>query len=189
MQNEEHALVLDYLAKGKSDSYKSEPVAQVIGTTYFTLLEVVPKKELKAMEKIYVGKEERQEVDRIKRRISFKELTSTSVSELEKAVEKIVEENKQRFLDFFNNSGSITIKRHQLELLPGLGKKHLFDILEKRKEKQFDSFEDIEKRVRLMPNPVHLVTKRIVYELEGDGVKHYLFTRPPARPFQKFGRY
>ena len=90
MPNEEYALVLDYLPKGKSSSFKTEPVAQVVGTEFFTLLEVVPKKELKALEKIYVGKEVRQHIEYIKKRITYSELTSNSVAELEKAIEKII---------------------------------------------------------------------------------------------------
>lgn len=185
MPNEEQALVLDYLPAGKPSSYKAEPIAQVIGTTFFTLLEVVPKSPLKQLDKVYVGKEARQEIDHIKKRVSFKELTSTAVSELDKAIEKIVDENAQKFVGFFNTSIPITIKRHQLELLPGLGKKHMLDILAERKKKPFESFQEIEQRVKLMPNPKTAVIKRIIEELEDEELKHYLFARPPAKKFEK----
>ena len=188
MPTEEYALVLDYLSRGKSASFKSEPVAQVMGTEYFTLLEIVPKTELKTLEKIYIGKDEREKVEFIKKRISFKELTSTSVAEIEKAIEKLVLENKQKFLDFFNKSSSITIKRHQLELLPGLGKKHMMEILSERRKKPFESFEEIEKRIHLMPNPMKIIIKRILSELEEEDKKHFLFVRPPAREQREFQR-
>jgi putative nucleotide binding protein len=186
MPNEEFAIVLDYLPTGKSSSFKPEPIAQVIGVNHFTLLEVVPKTQLKTFEKVYIGKDERDKIQYIKKRISFKELTSNASMELSKAIEKIVLENPQRFLDFFNKSGAISIKMHQLELLPGLGKKHMMEILKERKQKPFESFEEIEKRIHLMPNPVQIIVKRILQELQEPNLKHYLFVRPPTEPkFEK----
>jgi putative nucleotide binding protein len=185
MPNEEYAIVLDYLPRGKSNSFKPEPIAQVLGTEFFTLLEVVPKTPLKALDKVYVGKEERKEIDYIKRRISFNELTSNSTIELSKAIESLVKEKEKKFVEFFNSSHPITIKRHQLELLPGLGKKHLFEILEEREKAPFKSFEDIEKRVHLMPKVVQTIVKRILLELEDENLKHYLFVRPPPAKGKK----
>lgn len=187
MPNEEFAIVLDYLARGKSISYRSEPLAQVLGTKFFTLLEVVPKTELKILEKVYIGKEEREKISLIKRRIEAKELTSTASGELNKAIELIVAQDEKKFVDFFNNARPITIKRHQLELLPGLGKKHLFNILAARQKKPFESFADIETRVPLMPNAAKTITKRIAEELEGIDEKHFLFCRPPAQK-REFGQ-
>ena len=63
---------------------------------------------------------------------------------------------------------------HQLELLPGVGKKHMWQIIEARNEKEFDSFKDIKDRVKLMPDPEKVVIKRIQMELEG-AEKHKLF--------------
>ncbi len=189
MPNEEQALVLDYLPKGRPNSFKPEPIAQVIGKQFFSLLEVVPKAELKVMETVYVGKEERDKIEFIKRRINYEQLTSTAVAELDKAVEKIVLEDAQRFLDFFNNAAPITLRRHQLELLPGMGKKHMQDIIKARTQKPFDSFEDISERVKLLPAPLKTITKRIRLELEDDSLNHYLFARPPVKERPKFRRF
>jgi putative nucleotide binding protein len=63
---------------------------------------------------------------------------------------------------------------HQLELLPGLGKKHMWEIIEARREDPFKSFADLKARVKLMPDPEKLVAKRILQELEGME-KHYIF--------------
>lgn len=190
MPGEDYAIVLDFLPKGRPNTFKPEPIAQIIGTQSFTLLEVVPKAgaDLKIGEKIYVGKEAREKVEYIKNRIAFKDLTNNAISELDRAIEKIISEDKQRFLDFFNNSGPITIKRHQLELLPGLGKKHMLDILREREQKPFESFEDLEQRIKLLPNPVKTIAKRIIEELENPDEKHFLFCRPPAKPKQRFGQ-
>lgn len=183
--NEEEAIVLDYLPKGKSSSFKPEPLALVLGKQFFSLLEVVPKAELKAMETVYVGKDERAKIEFIKRRINFGQLTSTAVAEIDKAVEKIVLEDKPRFLAFYNTAQPITLRRHQFELLPGMGKKHMQDILKEREKKPFESFEDLSERVRLLPDPIKTVVKRIMLELEDETLNHYLFARPPVkeRPF------
>ncbi|MFH1391416.1 MAG: DUF655 domain-containing protein [Candidatus Diapherotrites archaeon] len=183
MKVEEKALVLDYLARGRSSDYKTEPIAQLIGTEYFTLLEVVPKENvsLKSLEEVYVGKDERPKIDFIKKRISYKDLTNTSLADLENAIEKIASDSEKKYVDFFNNSKSITLKRHQIELLPGMGKKHMLQIIEQREKGAFTSFDDIKKRVHSVPNPKHALVKRIVEELEGMDVKYYLFVRPPSR--------
>jgi putative nucleotide binding protein len=73
-----------------------------------------------------------------------------------------------------------------LELLPGIGKKHMWDIIKARKEKPFESFDDIKKRVTMLSDPVKLISKRILLELEATGDKkgkrkYVLFTRPPAK--------
>ncbi len=182
MPNEENAIVLDYLQHGKSTSYKSETIAQVMGTEFFTLLEVVPKEPLKIMDSVYVGKEERDKIDYIKQRISYNSLSSTAMAELGPAIEKAVTENEARFVQFFNEAGPISIRQHSLELLPGLGKKHMRDILDTREKEPFKSYKDIEKRVKLMPDPVKTIVKRVKEELEEDeSNKYFLFTRPPAK--------
>ncbi|MAG18170.1 MAG: DNA-binding protein [Candidatus Diapherotrites archaeon] len=193
MKVEEKALVLDYLARGRSSDYKTEPIAQLIGTEYFTLLEVVPKENagLKSLEEVYVGKDERPKIDFIKKRIPYKDLTNTALAELDNAIEKIVSGSEKKYVDFFNNSRSITLKRHQIELLPGMGKKHMLQVIEEREKGAFDSFEDIKKRVHSVPDPKHALVKRIVEELEGMDVKYYLFVRPPSqerdfRPRRRF---
>src|SRR3989344_4006902 len=85
MKVEEQAIVLDFLPRGRSSDYKTEPLAQLIGKEHFTLLEVVTKQgvELKALDDVYVGKDQRAQIDFIKRRISYKDLTNNSLSELE----------------------------------------------------------------------------------------------------------
>lgn len=188
LKTEEYCVVLDYMPTGKSSAIKTESLAQVIGKEFFTLLEVTPKDgiSLSIGETVYVGKEERDKINLIKNRIRFGELTSNSISEIEDTINDIVEEKKEKYLKFYNNSRPISIRRHQLELLPGLGKKHMLDILKEREKSQFDNFEDIVKRVKNMPDPKKAVVKRIMEELEGAEDKHYLFVRPPAQPKPSF---
>jgi len=173
---EEYAIVLDYTSKGIGRA--EEPSAQVIGKRYFTLLEVVPSSEMKIFETVYVGKEKRDKIKSIKRRLSYDELTGNAKAELESAVEQIVKEDQKRFVDFYNSSTPISVRMHQLELLPGIGKKHLNQLLTEREKKPFESFEDIEKRIPFLPNPFKLVVKRILEEITNPGEKYYLFVRP-----------
>jgi putative nucleotide binding protein len=179
---EDYAVVLDFLTRGKSSSFKSEPLAQVMGTETFTLLEVVPRDNvvLRAGEKVYVGKEVRDKIDHIKKRLQFKELTSTAAMELPTAIKNVVVENKARFVDFYNNARPISLKLHQLQLLPGVGKKHLLAFLKEREQTLFDSLDQLSDRVPMFPNPVQVIVKRVLEELEGFETKYYLFTRPPA---------
>src|SRR3989344_4528954 len=103
-------------------------------------------------------------------------LTETAKSELNYIVEEIVVKNEPKFVEFFNKIGPINTRVHQLELLPGIGKKHMLSILEEREKKPFESFKDIKERVKLLPDPEKTIAKRILLELEGNE-KHYLFVR------------
>lgn len=178
--NEDKGIVLDFLPHGKSSSFRAEPVAIILGASFFTLLEVVPKPgmDLKPLEEVYIGREARDKIDHIKQRIPFEQLTSNAKAELDKAIDKVIVQNEKRFVQFFNQSGPISLKRHQLELLPGIGKQHMEDILRERQAKPFESLEDIEKRVRFLTSPVAIIRRHVVNELEGDQ-KYYLFVRPP----------
>ena len=180
---EEHALVIDFLPYGKAADVKKEPIAQVVGEAHFTLLEVVPKPNTSMMvgERVYVGKDAREKIDHIKGRISYFELTSAAKVELERAIMRILESREKEFVEFFNRCGPVTIRLHQLELLPGIGKKHLHDILKEREKKPFESFADISARIPLLPDPKKILVQRVLEELQG-GSKYYLLTRPPYQP-------
>jgi len=180
---EEYAIVLDSLPYGKSTDVRREPVAQVVGWEYFILLEVTPKPgvTLSVGEKAYIGKGPRDKVDYIKNRINYSELTSVAKAELNLTIKKIIKEREAYFVTFLNKCGPINIRLHQLELLPGVGKKHMHDILAEREKKPFESFEDMNKRVPLLPDPVKIISERVLEELMGES-KYYILTRPP---FQK----
>ena len=188
MTAEENAIVLDFMPTGKPSAVRTEPMAQVMGKDFFTLLEVVPKKgvSLTVGEEVYIGKDERTKIELVKGRISFKDLTSSSLSELEGSIADLVEANTEKYLNFFNIARGISLKRHQLELLPGLGKKHMLELLDQREKGKFESFENIIERVKGVPDPKKSVIKRIMEELEGPEDKHFIFVRPPSAPKKQF---
>jgi len=180
---EEYAVVIDSLPYGKSTDVRREPIAQIVGEDYFTLLEVTPKigTVLAVGDKIYIGKGPRDKVDHIKSRIGYFDLTSSARSELERALKRIIMEKEPYFVSFFNKCGPINIRLHQLELLPGVGKKHMKDILEEREKRPFENLADMNKRVALLPDASKVISDRILEELTGKS-KYYILTRPP---FQK----
>ena len=183
---EDRGIVLDFLPQGRSDDprpiHLREPIAQILGDTFFTLLEVVPREGVTfaPLESVFIGKEKRDKVDRIRHRIGYEELTAAAKAELPSAIEKLIGEDPNRFLDFFNRAGPLTTRFHQLELLPGIGKKLMWAIIEERKKGPFKSFEDIENRVKGLQPTKKMIAKRLAMELEGVD-KYRVFVRPPAK--------
>ena len=50
----------------------------------------------------------------------------------------------------------------------------MWEILDARKEKAFEDFKDIKKRVKLMPDPEKAIVRRILKEIDGTE-KHRVF--------------
>ena len=177
---EELAIVLDFLPNGypfdPTPMHKKTPIAQALGTKHFILLELVPKKGvfLQPLKEVYVGEGKREEIHHILGKIPLDRLTKTAESQLDEVVRDIVNKDEKKFVEFFNKCGPINTRRHQLELLPGVGKKHMWEIIEQRKEKEFSSFDDIKSRVKLLPDPKNTIIKKIVADIKGEG-KYRLF--------------
>jgi putative nucleotide binding protein len=183
-KREEQAIVLDFLQHGYSFDTRplhlKTPIVQALGTERFTVLELVPKKDIQLQPRatVYIGDQKRDEIHHVNGRILTDRLTPTANSELPWAIKTIIDQDPKRFVDFFNKAQPISIRTHSLELLPGIGKKHMQEILNAREEKDFESFEDIKARVKLITDPEKLIINRILNEVRGIE-KHYLFTAPP----------
>ncbi len=179
---EEYAIILDFLPNGypmdRRPMHLKTAIAQGIGKNSLVLLELVPKKDcfLQPHEEVYIGEGKRDKIHHIVGRISPSRLTETAKSELNYIIEELVKKDETRFIDFFNKAGPINTRIHQLELLPGIGKKHMISIIEAREQKPFESFADIKIRVSLLPDPEKAVVRRILLELEGNE-KRYLFVK------------
>ena len=180
ISKEETAIVLDFLPHGypfdTRPSHQKTPIVQAIGNDHFSLLELVPKKgiHLQPDQEVYIGEGKRDKIHHISGRLILSKLTQTAQSQLTPVLEKKIKEKEQKFVEFFNRSEPINTRRHQIELLPGIGKKHMWEILNAREEKEFTSFEDIKTRVKLIPNPEKLVLKRLLAELNNED-KYKLF--------------
>ena len=168
---EENAIVLDYLEHGYpfEQGTMKTPIVQALGLTHLTIMELIPKKgvHLQPYQEIYIGEGKREEIHHIKGKIPLEKLTSTARNELKHVIEELITKDETRFIKFFNNAQPLTMRMHQLELLPGLGKKHMWEVILARKAKPFESFEDIKARVKLIPDPKGMIIKRILAELEG----------------------
>ena len=190
VKKEEYAVVLDYLSRGyvKSDMSKfgGKAIAQAIGTEQFTLLELAPKNgvDLEIQDTVYIGKGKRDKVYRVLGKLDYENLTATSRIELEYAIRDIVEANEDKFVEFFNTAEALSTRLHKLELIPGIGKKYMWEIIEAREEKPFESFEDISQRLPTLTDPAGMIVKRIQLELDTSNPKrvknkYNLFTQAP----------
>ena len=179
---EDYIYVLDFVPYGAK--YRGQAYVEGIGEKLFTLLEVTLKPEATATvgERIYIGKdiEKRDKVDKIKRRIGFEDLSSTAKENLFEVIKKIITDNEERFIGFINSAGPLNMRTHQLELIPGVGKKNLETLLQERDKAPFKSFEDLKQRVHGWQDPVGSIAYRIIEELQGKE-RHYFFALPPKR--------
>src|SRR3989338_649692 len=149
-EKEDNAIILDYLPYGYPMGGKMLPIAQAIGEKTLSLLELVPRRgvSLEAKEKVYIGPEKRDKIYYIAGKLPRDRLTEAAKIQLQEFIDKVVAEQEKKFVDFFNNASAINTRLHQIELLPGFGKKHTQDILEARDKKHFDSFDDMMGRLK-----------------------------------------
>jgi putative nucleotide binding protein len=180
-RREEEALVLDFLQNGYATdnrpSHLKTAIAQAIGVYNLNLLELVPRKDifLQPLEEVYVGEEKREKIHHVIGKIPYDKLTGTAKAELEHAIKAIMKEREQDFIEFFNKSQPLSTRMHSLELLPGLGKKAMWEIVEERRGDPFTSFANLKERVKGM-DPEKLVLKRIIKELSNEE-KYNLFVK------------
>jgi putative nucleotide binding protein len=168
----QRAVVLDVLPNGRQDDdrppYEREPVAYALVEGDLRLVEL----ELAAGSDVSIGDriatdadgDDAELVERV-REVDYDELTGGARSELEYVIEEVVERAEGRFVDFYNEAGPITLRLHQLNLLPGIGKKLRNGVLDERKRKPFESFAELEERVSGLHNPKEVLVERILEEL------------------------
>ncbi|MBN2230924.1 MAG: DUF655 domain-containing protein [Candidatus Thorarchaeota archaeon] len=181
---ETHAYILsvvppkEYLRNSRP---RDETLAQGVGESHFTLLEMIPQRGMKLhpQERVSIQRNTQSKIDHVKRRIFFEDLVPESVTELPLVVEMIVTKHEHKYVQFFNEAAPLTTRKHSLQLLPGIGQTLMWAILEERKKEPFKNFDDIANRTKLQ-NPKKVITARIIDEIRED-VKRWLFVRPPKR--------
>jgi putative nucleotide binding protein len=181
---EDYAWVVEYMSAGRASDSRKESVVQLVGHNFFTLLEasVKPNASMVVGNKVFVGKGERSEIDRIKGRIAYTQLTNGAQEILPTVLRRIIEERSDLFINFMNKAAPISMRVHQLDLLPGIGKRNMEEILKEREKGPFADFVDLKKRVPTLADPMGIFVHRIISELEGKE-RYYLFTKPPQRAF------
>lgn len=174
--------ILDLLIHGHPEedkpSWAKTPIAQVLTFPDFVLYEVKVNKnsDIEIQEqKTYEEFLNEEKLKEVLKKIDHNDLTSTSKALIQPILEKEVLKYEEEFINFFNNSTSITPRMHALKLLPGVGQKHMWEILEARQRQKFGTFQDISDRTSIS-NPTKLIAQRIIKELQRD-VKYYLFSK------------
>lgn len=177
---ENYAYVLDYLPSGRQTErgFRREPIALAVGEGELKLLELIPRTGVTLtpgtrVALLPVGGTP-PPIDHVRRRVGYDELTVAARTELPGALEAIVRGNPARFLRFFNEAPAVSRRFHLLELLPGIGKKTMQQIVDERRRAPFGSFAEIEARLHLK-SPERLIAGRIEQELSGVDDKYRLF--------------
>ncbi len=174
------AVVLDFLPHGRAEDdrpqYQKQPVAYALDTEEFVPYEMVVDEDASISIGDYFDIYDAEFADRVNE-IEYDDMPSGARSELDYAVEDVVEENEQRFVDFYNDAQPITLRLHQLNLLPGIGKKLRNSILDERERRPFESFENLKSRVNGLHNPKETLVERILEEIKEDDLKYRTFVR------------
>jgi putative nucleotide binding protein len=176
-------VILDILLYGHPEQgrpgWAKHSLAQILTFPDFVLYEVKLNKDsdIKVQEKdFYENFLKDRKLGEVLKKIDYNNLTATSKSLIEPILEKEVLNYEEAFINFFNNSTSITPRMHSLKLLPGIGKKHMWEIIEARQKQHFNTFQDIADRTSLS-HPSRQVALRIIKELQREGIKYYLFSK------------
>ncbi|MGB7533201.1 MAG: DUF655 domain-containing protein [Halobacteriota archaeon] len=181
-KRETHVHILDYLPYGHPEDsrpvYQKKPLVQAVGEAKFVLMELSPKKDKipAVYERVYIGEGERDVIDHVIKRLRYTELTQTAKVELSYILEKMVKEDEERFIRAFNEAKPITTRLHTLDLMPGIGKKLMWAIVEEKEKGEFSSFEDLTKRVKGLHHPEKIIAKRIEEEIMEENMKYKIFT-------------
>lgn len=183
---EDHAYILDYLPSGRPDERNRRgPIAYAVGAEEFVLFELIPQEGVNLLvgDRVYIGKDtdERDEIERVRGRVHYDDMTHNAQNELPYVLEDIVKSDPERFLNIYNEGGPISTRMHSLELLPGLGKKLMKAILEERRKEPFEDFEDLDERVPSLHQPEKIIAKRIEHEIMDETEKYHIYVRPPKR--------
>jgi len=184
-QSEDWAYVLDYLPYGSPEDsrplHQKIPLVQAVGDSHFVLMELMPKEGAvpETQDKVYLGEGDRDIIDHVKRRINYNELTHGAQLELPYILENVVAGDETKYVSFFSDAYPITNRLHMLELLPGIGKKLMWAIIDERKKGEFHSFKELTDRVKGLHTPEKLIVHRIIDELKDENLKYRLFTTPP----------
>ena len=168
---EEFAYVLDFMPRGKSTVIKGRegPMVEAIGEERLTLLELLAMEDqdFEAGEKVKIGKEGREKIVSVLGKLIYEELSTEAKASLPTVIEGLVKENEKKYVAYFNDLQPLTPRLHGLELIPGIGKTFMKEIVEMRERRPFTSFDDVQTRVGLR-DPAKMIAKRIIEELAGD---------------------
>ena len=157
-KSEDYGLVL---SSKESEDKKS---ARIITTNHFQLVdfELNPDANLKVQDKVFIGKDN-DIIKQERAQLSYDDLNKKEEFEVEKAIHSIVITDEPKYVKFFNDQSKEASQLHKLD---GISRKLGSKILtEKEENGDFESFEDIDNRVRFIESSKDLIVKRVLYEL------------------------
>ncbi len=176
-ESDHRAVVLDTLPNGRPGddrpAHRKPPLAFTLGEADFRLTELTLTEDadIGFADRVHLDSDDIQST----RETDFEGLSNAARSELEYAVEAVIDREERRFVDFYNDAQPITLRLHQLNLLPGIGKKLRNSILDERKRKSFEDFAEVKERVAGLHKPKEILIERILEELRDEELKYRIF--------------
>jgi putative nucleotide binding protein len=149
---------------------------QGVGTDHFTLLEGTLHDDTTVApgDRVALTDDEQRPHAAVTQRLTYETLSQDAQDRLEPTVASIITANEQRFIDWYNDAQPISLRRHQLDLLPGIGQSRRETILRQRESRPFDDFADLKDRIEQLRDPHAILAERVLTELQDD-VKYTLF--------------
>ena len=179
------SIVIDFYPYGKSLSRRRSedynPLAVVVTVDWFQFFDVILNKKSKySLNDLLELTPTNRKILRTNH-LEYQQLSNSALEVLPKVIVNIISTYESRFIKFLNQAHPLTTQMHQLQLLPGIGQKRLWLILEARKKGNFSTFSDFTSRTGIS-DPMSLFLNRILEELKGSQ-KYSLFTKKkPEQP-------
>jgi putative nucleotide binding protein len=169
-----HLAVLTILPPETTDD--DERRIQGVGTDHFTLLECALHDETTVApgNRVALTDDEQGPYASVTQRLTYETLSQDAQDRLEATVESIIIANEQRFIDYYNDAQPISLRRHQLDLLPGIAESRRNAIIRQRERQPFADFDDLVARIEQLRDPHASLAERVLTELQDD-VKYTLF--------------
>ena len=145
---------------------------QALGEGRFMLLELVPADNtaLSPGDRLAIKSED---ILGVHHRLTYQALTQGAQERLERTVKAIIADNERRFIDFYNNAQPIGLRKHQLDVLPGIGDTRREAVIDERRGDPFTDFSDLKNRVDNLHDPQTLLVERVLTELsEAEEVRY-----------------
>jgi putative nucleotide binding protein len=172
--HETHLAILTVLPPETTDD--DERRIQGVGIAHFTLLECAlhDNTTVAPGDRVALTDDEQGPHAAVTQRLTYETLSQDAQDRLEATVESIIIANEQRFIDYYNDAQPISLRRHQLDLLPGIAESRRNTIIRQRERQPFADFDDLEDRIEQLRDPHASLAERVLTELQDD-VKYTLF--------------
>jgi len=96
--------------------------------------------------------------------IRYKDISSTTQSELVEAIMNEIRNSPDNHLSFYNRANNISLKVHSFQLLPTIGKSKAQQMVQSRGMIGWQNFDDIDEKCSI--DSVKLLAERYVIEME-----------------------